>query len=70
MATTAGPMSVFVERGHDGRTVAHTSKRTAFRVAGKMGGRANGYVVLAAQHDATGAVASITFPRGDSTGGE
>ena len=69
LQTTRGPLALFVERGHDGRTVQHVTKRSAWRIAGRMGGRANGYVVLAVEHDAAGVVRSVNYPRGDSVEG-
>lgn len=65
--TTLGPLALYVERDAGGRKICHATKRDAWDAAGRMGGRAKGYRVLAACHDENGTPCGVSYPAGDNT---
>lgn len=64
--TTMGPLAIYAERDAAGVKVCHATKQAAWTAAGRMGGRAAGYRVLAACHDENGTPCGVSYPRGDN----
>jgi hypothetical protein len=67
LETDRGMLAVYAERGPDGRKVSHATKQAAFAAAGVLGGRSDGFRVLAACHDENGTPCGVSYPRGDNS---